>query len=255
MSAIIYILFSAVKSIIMSRFPLNYISFLTCRWFLSENSENLACCGWADQAALSFSPVLFSRPWNWRGSHAERLEATQITRFIRLIQIRLVNDRKTPHFDTKPESQGVQGCFSQRSKARRCSSAKPRLRRPCPVSPATLNSIKKNWRFRQETYLQLCDFLTKMTKSMNLSVEPRFQQSPDSRISKVPSMVSFPGTCNAYLLADVLPATQIESEETNSSSMGSSASQICEMTSIPSVPLWQSHVRNLSYFRLYILSY
>lgn len=52
--------------------------------------------------------------------------------------IRLVNDRKTPQFDTKPESQGVQGCFSQRSKARRCSSAKPRLRRPCPVSPATL---------------------------------------------------------------------------------------------------------------------
>lgn len=48
-------------------------------------------------------------------------------------------------------------------------------------------------------------------------------------------MVSFPGTCNAYLLADVLPTTQIESEETSSSSMGSSAA---DLTSIPSVPLW-----------------
>lgn len=72
------------------------------------------------------------------GSHAERLEAAQNHQIYPTHPIRRVNDRKTPHFDTKPESQGVQGCFSQRSKARRCISAKPRLRRPCPVSPATL---------------------------------------------------------------------------------------------------------------------
>lgn len=171
---------------------------------------------------------------------------------------------------TTPESQGVQGCFSQRSKARRCSSAKPRLRRPCPDSPARLKFNQEKlaisardlpttlwFRDQKDAINDLSVESTSETKNIKdwaqvstVTWKPHFESTS--------TMVSFPGTCNAYLLADVLPATQIESEETSSSSMGSSASQICKMTSIPSVPLWQSHVRKsilLQVLYLVVLNY